>query len=133
MAISAGGGTVVEAGGDEANLFSQTYTCNNWTISFPPHLSDLNVFDPGPQDIFRVSMFCFSENPYAYANNYASLITSGTLDLSLKKENNDLIPITNAIKPISITGLSTGTVDFGSDITVDKFADIQVSGSTVRL
>ena len=126
ISIAAAGGTLVEAGGNETTLLSAQYVCNDWTIVFPPKLTDLNVYKPGPSDLFRVSMFCFEQNPYAYSDNYASLVTSGILELALKLPEGEEIPVINAPKPVNLTTKTAGEVDYGTGMDPTDFTEIQV-------
>ncbi|PAV66382.1 hypothetical protein WR25_24027 [Diploscapter pachys] len=77
--------------GNGSVVLNDDYSCNNWTITFPKNVSDLNV-GLTEKDNFQVGIWCFNPNPYAYVDNFDLLITSDAMEAHLKDLNQQEIP-----------------------------------------
>lgn len=75
-----------------ANILAQSQICENWVITFPSTLADLNVYSVTSNATIRCSLTCFKQNPYVYSDNFDPLITSGALLALLKKLDGTEIP-----------------------------------------
>ncbi|TKR75749.1 hypothetical protein L596_016994 [Steinernema carpocapsae] len=108
------------------DLLSKDYMCNDWIVRFPPRLDLLNVYDIGERELIRTSMRCLVENLYLSSDNAKYLVTSGTLDLKLKRQNGEEIVVKDTLEPISLKTDPKGYARNAIEILPFKFEKYQV-------
>lgn len=75
-----------------ANILAAGGVCDDWVVTFPNSTTALNVPSLSSGTLIRCSLICFEVNPYAYSDNFDSLVTSGALLANLKYSNGTVIP-----------------------------------------
>uniref|UniRef100_A0A914W4Q7 Uncharacterized protein n=1 Tax=Plectus sambesii TaxID=2011161 RepID=A0A914W4Q7_9BILA len=90
--------------GKPADVFKAPLVCDDWTVVFPPLLTDLNIENTTNDMFVRVTLTCIPNNPYSFADNAHILVNSGSIDVQLKTKDGIPMNVTNATKPIEIRG-----------------------------
>uniref|UniRef100_A0A1I8AL77 PLAT domain-containing protein n=1 Tax=Steinernema glaseri TaxID=37863 RepID=A0A1I8AL77_9BILA len=123
---SVDGSTLSLSIGLPSDLLAKEYICDDWTVKFPPRLSLMNVYDVGEREIIRTSMICMEENMYLFSDNAKYLVTSGTLDLKLKRVNGEEIVVKDAIEPIILKTDPKGDPGRTTEMLPFKFASYEI-------
>uniref|UniRef100_A0A1I7WEC3 Uncharacterized protein n=1 Tax=Heterorhabditis bacteriophora TaxID=37862 RepID=A0A1I7WEC3_HETBA len=98
---------------------------NNF-VQFPPSLKLLKIYHIKDTENFRIGLWCFRQNPYAFVNNFKILITSGTLEAHIKQIDGTPIPVKDAISPITIRGIGATDIVPSTTVFTKPFLDYQI-------
>ncbi|KAK0414175.1 hypothetical protein QR680_007183 [Steinernema hermaphroditum] len=123
---SVGGSTLALEIGLPNDLLSKEFICDEWRVKFPPRMSLMNVYDVGERELIRTSMICMAENMYMYSDNAKYLVSSGTLELKLKRMNGREIMVHGAIEPIMLRTDPKGEHGRATEMLPFKFEPYQV-------